>query len=493
MRWPALLLSFLLLSLGATAPAAAQSQECELLPGAKEAVRSVMGGVELIHISGPATFVCPGDVLLKADSAVGNREAGEIELIGSVFYQDSVKTLDAGWARYLREEARLFAREDVVLTDRQNHSVIKGDELEYLPANEEREEAEAIVLGRPRALFYDGDPAALPPDSVAEPLEVDADIMRLYGYSRFVALGRVELTRGDTRGYSHEGEFDQEGELIILSGEARLEGESFKLSGDRIEATLEDEKLREVISRRDAILEGEEMDLRAAEVRIYFVEGEVDRLVAVGGGGGEEGAEGAESPPSDSIARPLMISREIQLVADSIDALLPGQQLEVLVAIGDAFAVRASDSLDHGLPETISNDWLVGDTITSYFVPAPEEETEASPDARSSTADGSGKGSGKESQRVILDRLVAVGEGGRARALYRIREKGRETEPPGVNYLIANRIVLVMDEGEVKDVEADGPIEGIHLQPEGVAADAPQPEPAETVAAPVGSQGGQPN
>jgi len=485
MRWPIALLVSGLLALGTAAKAQAQTQECELLPGAREATRVLSGGVDLVHISGPATFACPGEIRIKADSAVGNAATGEIELIGRVFYQDSIKTLNADWARYMRVEARLLARGEVELTDRKSRSVITGEELEYLPANENRPESEAIIQGRPHATFHQQpDPNTTSPDSVPEPLEIDADLMRIYGENRFVALGQVELTRGDIKGYAHEGEFDQGGQLITLSGSARLEGESFKLSGERIEATLESEKLREVIARKDAALEGEDMDLRAPEIHVLFEEGEIHRLVAV-----QEKVvgESGESVLATSSARPIVVSREIRLTADSIDALLPGRQLQEVVAVGGAYAVRVADSLDVGLPDEIANDWLVGDTITSYFVPSAKSA------ADSAAAEIEKSSNGEKGERVVLDRLVAVGADGRARALYRIREKGRESEPPGVNYLIANRIVLVMAEGEVKNVEADGPIEGMHLQPAGAKPDATSPGAGEPAKAPSGNQAGEPN
>lgn len=487
MRWPIALWMSGLLAFVTPATAPAQAQECELLPGAREATRVFTGSTDLIHISGPATFICPGDVRLEADSAVGNPATGEIELIGRVFYQDSIKTLNAGWARYLRVEARLFARDEVELTDRKSLSVITGEELEYLPANEERAESEAIVQGRPHAVFQQRvDPDAPPPDTVPEPLEIDADLMRIYGEDRFVALGSVVLTRSDIKGYAHEGEFDQSGQLITLSGSARLEGESFKLSGERIEATLDDQRLREVIARQNAVLEGEDMDLRAPDIHVLFEEGEIHRLVALKGSGA---GDTAEEEPTTSSTRPIVVSRELQLTADSIDALLPGRELKEVVAVGNAYAVRAVDSLDIGLPDAIANDWLVGDTITSYFVPAPKSEPIPARDEI-----GVDKASGKDaSERVVLDRLVAVGADGRARALYRIREKGRETESPGVNYLIADRIVLVMSEGEVKNVEADGPIEGMHLQPATVKSDAATPPDADPVAPPSGSHDRSPN
>lgn len=480
-------LLFVLLALGLSSPLRAQGRDCELLPGAREASRVITGGQEYLHISGPARFVCGADVILQADSAVGLPNHGEFELIGHVFYQDSAKTLTAEWARYLREEARLLARGKVVLTDRKSDSRITGPELEYLPANEHRAEAEAIFQGRPHAIFKQrpaaapitgdsaaqhGAPGVQAVDSATLPLEVDADLMRVYGESRFLALGSVELVRGETRGSAREGEFDHLGNTMVLTGSARLEGEGYVLNGDRIEAALEGDNLREVTARRDAELKSEDLDLQAPELHIFLGDGKVERLVAVGTAPGDTAAPGS--------TRPVVTSRDLMLSADSIEALAPGQQLERLIAIGAAYAVRAADSLDAGLPEAIANDWLVGDTITGYFAAAPvEAATVEAPTVEAPTVEAPKAKAAVEvpadsvpaepeaKPRAILERLIAVGEGGGARSLYRIREKGHEQEPPSANYLVANRIVLVLHEGEVTEVEADGPIEGMHLQPTG--------------------------
>jgi hypothetical protein len=501
-----------LLALSPPARAAAQGQDCELLPGAREAIRTIVGGEEVVHVRGPAKFVCPGEMILQADSAVGSPERGELELIGNVFFQDSVKTLTAAWARYVRLEARLVAREDVVLTDRKSESVVNGAELEYLPASENRTESEAIVHGRPHAIFHQkpkAEPA--PADSAAQPLEIDADLMRIFGESRFLALGQVELRRGETRGYANEGEFDQEGQMMVLTGAARLEGEGYTLVGDRIEATLDGESLHQVVARRDAALEAEDLDLKAPELQIFFEAGEVHRLVAIRGthedlaphgdpsttpahtssadSTGGAAVPGLSRAPAESAAQPVVTSRDFRLTADSIDAIAPGQQLEVVIAVGRAFGVRAPDSLDIGLPESIAHDWIVGDTITGYFT--REEAPVVDSTANGKGADKGAEESSETETRTVLERLVAVGEGGGARSLYRIREKGREADPPSANYIVADRITLVMSEGEVKDVEADGPIRGMHLQPEGVAARRPTaPGDSTGATAPVKPAGG---
>jgi hypothetical protein len=282
--------------------------------------------------------------------------------------------------------------------------------------------------------------------------------MRLYGESRFVALGDVVMTRGETRGFGREGEFDHKRNTMLLTGTARLEGDGYTLSGDRIEAALDGERLREVTARRQAALQAEDLDLAAPELRIYFAAGEVERLIAVG--------EPTASAPD---SRPVVISRDLRLVADSIDALAPGQQMERVVAVGAAYAVRTPDSLDVGLPETIAHDWVAGDTITGYFTLKEVPDSVGGAGAPGEPAEPDDPADPGGERRATLERLVAIGEGGGARSLYRIREKGHEAEPPSANYLVANRIVLVLRDGEVKEVEADGPIEGMHLQPAGSA------------------------
>lgn len=115
-----------------------------------------------------------------------------------------------------------------------------------------------------------------------------------------------------------------------------------------------------------------------------------------------------------------------------------------------------------------------GDTITGYFatVAVADSTAEASasresvePAVASAAGEEDTSPSDSTQMRTVLERLVAVGPEGRAQSLYRIREKDDPADP-SVNFLVANRIVLLMQNGEVSRVEAEGPIKGWHLQPE---------------------------
>ena len=456
-------------------PAAAvgQARECELVR-ASHARRIATTFSEIWFVSGPAEFSCTDGTEVRADSAVYNKGAA-LELIGGVFYADSARTLVAERATYYLTSQRLHAQGDVVLTDRQNNgSVIRGSSLTHERATPDRPEARTIVTGppRPHATFRPrGAGDAAPSDTAALPFEVDADWMEIRGENRFTATGNVEITRGETRSGAHGATFDQAQERLVLTHDAWVEQEDLRLQARTIEAMLSGEELRAVTAVDEAHLEGRELMVDAATIRLEFEGGALQRLVAV--------VPPPALPPGggdDAAARPraLAHARDLRLVADSIDALAPGQTLREIIAVGEAFAQRQPDSLSAGLPEFIANDWVSGDTIQAYF--ALEEKAAASAGAEPSRPD-SAAGAARDTARVVLERLVVTGAGGRAQALYRVSRDGRDPGPPAINYTIADRITLVLSGGEVKEAEATGEVRGRYLEPQRRSArSAPEPE-----------------
>ena len=435
-------------------------RECEIVHA--DDLRVLHQGTvdERVILSGEAEIRCNDGVMVRADTMISHSASGRREFIGRVFFQDSLKSLTADRVDYEHADGRLVARGNVVLTDRVDGSVVRnGSELEYLRATESRSESWAVVRGRPHATLYRSrartDTASVPPED-APPLEVDADVMEITGERLFRAIGNVELQRGTTHGTAAEADFDQVEQRAVLIGDAMIEDERFTLSGDSLVAFLEGEGLREVRALGDAILLSEDLRVDAPELQVYFREGAVHRMIAM-----RLPAEAADTASADTTPRgplrtvgpqPLATATEFWLVADSIDAVVSDDRLDMVVAVGNAYGERTADSLTALLPEEVGRDWLRGDTIIGYFAEAPPE-----PDTVDSATDGGAK------ERVVLERLVAIGKGGRAQSLYRIREEGKDR--PGVNYLTANRITLFLQNGEVVSVEAEGPIRGYHLQP----------------------------
>ena len=115
------------------------------------------------------------------------------------------------------------------------------------------------------------------------------------------------------------------------------------------------------------------------------------------------------------------------------------------------------------LPEAVARDWIQGDTILGFFVQAPGD-TVAGGAAESVDAPGVDPAGQPEAGETVLERIVVVGGEGPALSLYRLAQEG-DTGRPSINFMKATRIILFMEQGDVARVEAEGPIEGIYLDP----------------------------
>jgi lipopolysaccharide export system protein LptA len=393
----------------------------------------------VIYISGPSRFRCTGGIEIRSDSAVLNRAAGELRLIGRAHYLDPEKSLAGDWMTYMGREGRVLARGNVVLTDIRDGSVVTGSELEHLREGAGRTESVTTIFGRPRAILQPRSGAAQP--DTAPPFEVVADRLLLRGESSFRGEGSVEVVRGGTRGFGRSAEYRRLEDHLVLEGAARVEGEEFQLFGERIEGFLQEETLREVVAEREASLLARELRVDAPYIRIFMTAGNFERLVARG------------TAPVQARAT----TEDFRLVADSVDARADGELLSLIVAIGDAYGERLLEAADAALPALIARDWLRGDTITGHFVEVEPVE----PGAR---------------RESVLDRLVSRAGADPASSMYRLRDDESPDGPPQVNYLLASSITLFMREGEIREVKADGPIRGVHLQPQRRPATAPDPE-----------------
>lgn len=463
---------------------------------------------EIVYFRDPVRFLCTGDVRLEADSAVVNRATSTVELVGDVVYRDSIRQLTADWANYIGREEQLLARGSTVLRDLVNGAIVEGENLNYLRETETRPLARMIVTGgRPHAIIPpetvtepdtvatdarirepdDADPLERrepadllePPDLETAPdtteppglastpdvpTEVWADRMELEGGTLFRSQGDVELERGDMTGAGDSAVFDRAADRMTLTGNAFVRTEEYRLDGDRIDAFLEGEDLREVVSSGAARLASEELNVRAQTVRIGFEGGEVQRLEAWN----PDATEGAPRARADA--------RDFRLRADSIDAQADSTGIRELRAVGRAYGERdlqaeAAQDPTEVLPAELAHDWIQGDTVLAFFTRSAAETIAADADAAAAidaaaqdpAADPAADPAEVE---VALERIVVVGGEEDALSLYRmVADDG--TGRPAVNFMRASRIILFMEQGDVTRVEAEGPIEGLYLEPVG--------------------------
>lgn len=430
----------------------AQAGSCELVES-QYAERRIEGGFQVIHVVGPLRVVCAGGAEIRANEGTLYETTREIYLVGNVSYSDPERRLTSNNATYGSVNGRLHATGNVVFTDLTEGMTLTGPELEYFRAMVGRPQAQAIATGRPHLVLQPrarAGEAARPAD--AQPVEVDADRMTMIGDDRLSAVGRVEIRRSDFTAFSTEAQLDRANDRMQLRGAARVHAEDFDLTGEVVEVFLPGESLERVLAQQDAVLVGDDLRIDAPEMHLFFADDVLQRLVARNRVGGEASA----------IRRPVASARAFRLEADSLDALLPGQQLERVVAIGDARGEaidtagvppgRRTAPAPAGDLAAGDRDWITGDTVTGFFAPA---------DTAAVAAD-AGEAERERPAEVQLERLLARGS---ARSLYRAQNESDPAQPPGLNYLVGETIELSFRNGELEVADVRGLQYGLYLDP----------------------------
>ncbi|MDT8340977.1 MAG: hypothetical protein RQ751_05645 [Longimicrobiales bacterium] len=471
----------------------AQDQQlgtCRILPGTQRAVGRAVGQSRVTYVSRPR-LACEGGVRINADSLVSFEATGFNQLFGNVFFEDATRSLRATNARYFDRVGRLEADGAVRLTDKESGNVLTGENLLYLRAIPPGRPTEELTLwgGRPHALLHTGgggtgDPAA----PARTPYDVTADRIFLRGSSFFQAAGRVEVVRDSLNAFADTLRYEELGERLLLSREARVEQARYDLLGREILLHAPGDTLRRVEARGEGRLLGEDLELEAPFIRMGFQDGTLERLWATPLRPGQEleMTVGLRFLPQEldsvDLARPRARATDFEVNADSIEVQAPGEVLERLFAVGSARAESsARDSLNTpDTPDLVRRDWIRGDTVVALFGEAPERAA-------------------GDSVRHVLERLEARGA---AASLYRLEpdsagadappdslaaagvvapeaERGeieggaaetrifRPRREPAVHYVTAFEIIIVFDDGQVDRMEVRGLEQGIHLDPSG--------------------------
>jgi lipopolysaccharide export system protein LptA len=371
-------------------------------------------GTRILYFSSP-TFACPGGMVISADSAVVFEASSYSQLFGNVSFRDEDTRLAADTAHYFAEAERLNAYGSVVLNNDAEGSVIRGDTMVLLRANDQREVDQLTVTGRrPHATLYPArqadtagvpaDTAVVPPDTLGAvpdtaevsadtvtvypdtvtvlpdtsgalpppepitpeadrtPYEIDADTIFLEGSQYFKARGSVEIMRDSLNASADSVEYDELKGALNLGGSARLLTSDYDLSGQSIVMEMVQDDVRGVVAREDAVLEGEDLRLLAPIINLALLDGAVQELVAV------------RDPVADSLAALADSLAELSDTPEPAPILpvppqTPNPVLEELDL--EAFPVRPyalaqdfllqSDSMEVLVPEDILEEvWAIG-------------------------------------------------------------------------------------------------------------------------------------
>lgn len=411
----------------------AQAGSCELVASTGETQRNAETGTIVV----PQPVVrCEGGVEISAAQGTYLQNAGEVLLNGNVAYRDPTRTLSAQNATYSSALGRLYATGNVVFTDAARGSTLRGPEMEYFRVQPGRPQPQVIATGRPHLTLL---PDAQRPGTNRDPFDVDADRMVIVGEDQFTATGQVQIRRTDLNASGAEAQYDGTAGRMELRRDARVRSARFDLAGEFIETIMFGGEVQRVFARDSARLSADKLRVTGPQMQMFFANRLLERLVARG--------RGAEAG-----ARPVASSAGFRLEADSLEAIMPTQKLDSVVAIGDArgevFDTTAADTSAAG---SAAQDWIEGDTIVGRFVQRVGQATGAA--AAQDTA-------------IELQRIAARGS---ARSLYRVKNEERPGRP-GLNFVAASVIYLNFVEGELDTAQIAGLQRGLYLDPTPTAA-----------------------
>jgi hypothetical protein len=242
------------------------------------------------------------------------------------------------------------------------------------------------------------------------------------------ASGQVQIVRTDVTATSDSATFDQGTELARLIRNASIrgtQGRKFTLTGRAVDLFSRERDLTRVLAKDSARIVSEDLDLRSDTVDMRLNDGRVERAFAWG--------------PSRATAK----SPDRDVIADSIDAVLPEQRIRELRAVRRAVARSLPDTAK---VHTTERDVLTGDTILAHFdsVAARRDTTKTPPPRQ----------------------IVAAGN---ATALYHLEasQSRQQSGPPrpALNYVRGRLITVDFDTGQVQTVTVTDSAYGVYLEP----------------------------
>jgi len=470
--------------------------------------QEVTPGVRVIWIGLP-DLRCPNGLRIRADSAVIYEQTGRNELIGNVRFTTPERDLRSDIADWYEREGQLLARGRVVFGDLTEGTEVRGESLDFLEGRPGREEQVTVSGGRPTATL----PAETRADGTAgTPFQVTANRLRFQGERFFWGDGEVEVEREDLRAQADSLVYDRDAEFLILNrnaevvrGEVMARGENlnltfvddrlrtlvarnrgrietgdYSISGMLVEVSLDqDEELESILAEGGedpdtgdpmvATLEGDNLFVRGGRIQVSDAEEGMRVLTASGAARAEALGEGFGATGPEAGARGPADAAPVE--ADPVEAD------PVEGAPGGLTALGGND-----LAGLADRDWIEGEEIMALFeaTTASEEEPEAEDGWRlvrlESTTNAAALYRTEAEVEAGTDEDDAPGatppdpDAPPADTVDAPGDMAPAATPPtgrrfSISYVLANRIVIYLEDGEVSRLEAEGNVRGLQLEP----------------------------
>jgi hypothetical protein len=363
---------------------------------------------------------CKGQSITMQADSVAAYGGNVVHFIGNVKYRDSTLTMDADNGIYYKNGEKWEARGRVVTNNLRTGSKLTGPALDYYRVVKGvRDTIEMYSTGRPR-IEYASDEAGAKP---GEPYIIVADRVRLKGSDRLWAGGKVTIDRSDfsARGDSLRLDSGKGNDGTLVGGSPVMRGlgrDSFNLTGRRLDLKLNRRELTNVVAKGNGHAVSKEWDLVADTIGLDLRSRKLEQTLAWG----------------DSI-RPYATSPSYAMRADSLALDTPGQQLKEVRGFGTAWLGGTVDA------QTKQRDWMRGDTVVAQFVQRDSAGTRS----------------------TALSRIVAR----KGAQSYHLDADQKHPDRPAINYARGDVIVMTMKQGiksGVDRVDIRGQVDGIQLE-----------------------------
>lgn len=381
---------------------------------------------------------------LKSDSAEYYNEAGILYLIGHVHYTEPRVSVDARHGTYFVGEGRLLADTNVYAV-MSTGTTLRGPHADYLRAIPGvRPRAQLTAVGRPHIHLVQRDSATSVPDTAG----IDADRVYMDGDSLVYASHNVVIQRTDLTATGDSAALDQGRGFARLLRSPKIVGHDLKhpftLRGDIIDLFAVNHVLTRVISMQHADGVSKDMHLTSDTIDMRFDNKVLSRSYAWGASRAH-----ATTPDRD-------------ILADSIDVIMPQQQIHQVRAVRKAYATSVPDTAHF---KSTERDWMKGDTIISYF---DTTLARARPPASTTSAARTGSGGPgapppAQDSQPELKTVVAQGD---ARALYQMAPRDKTQTKPALNYVRGRVITIQLQHRQVQTVTVTDSAAGVYLEPQ---------------------------
>jgi hypothetical protein len=403
-------------------PAAAQTERCVFQIDNVDRQGSVVETPQGTNYfaGGNVRLRCRGSQITMQSDSVAAYGGNLVNFIGNVKYRDSTLTMDADYGTYRKSGEKWEARGRVNTKNLKTGSTLAGPALDYFRVVKGvRDTMEMYSTGRPRIEYASADSSA----KAGEPYIIVADRVRLKGNDRLWAGGKVTIDRSDfaARGDSLRLDTGKGSDGTLIGGNPIMRGlgrDSFSVAGRRLDLKLDRREITYVTARGTGHAISKEWDLVADTIGLDLNNRKLEQTLAWG----------------DS-TRPYANSPTYAMRADSLALDTPAQQLKEVRGFGTAWLGGA---VDLGSKQ---RDWMRGDTVVAQFVQRDSAGT----------------------KRSALSRIVAR----KGAQSYHIDPNQKYPDRPSINYARGDLIVMTMKHGVrtgVDRVDIRGQVDGIQLE-----------------------------